>query len=240
MIKFIIDAISQGLAFSKTEAKGTFILAIVVILGITSFRLISSTIKDQEIEEYDPTELKKWVAEVEASYSKRKDKPEKVFKYYTVPAKFVAKPSKSESSSFPEPEKSTGGKTVIIDLNTADASELQLVKGIGKVYSERIVKYRELLGGFADSKQLLEVYGISEELVSKINENFVIKSDLTPIKINSDSVKHLARHPYISYDLAWVIINYRRQNGDINSVEDLRKVKALSDSTFTKLSPYLK
>ena len=238
MIKFIIDAISQGLAFSKTEARGTFFLAILMILGITSFTLISKTIKKQEMEVSDSAELKRWVAEVKSSFSKKVERPQKPIYFEKKSTKPRAKPSKLRS--FAEPKKSVEDKVVVLDLNTAKATELQKIKGIGKVYSERIIKYRELLGGFANSRQLLEVYGISEELASKIDERFVIESAPDPIKFNADSAKTLAKHPYISYDLAWVIINYRRQNGEIDSIEDLQQIKALSDSTLNKLIPYLK
>ena len=60
-----------------------------------------------------------------------------------------------------------------------------------------------------------------------------------PLNINSDSAKVLANHPYVSYDLAWIIINYRKQHGDITSSNDLKKVKALDEETFARLEPYL-
>ena len=131
-------------------------------------------------------------------------------------------------------------KHVIYDLNTATADDLRKIKGIGKVYSERIVKYRNMLGGFSNKDQLSEVYGINDELINKITNDFSIQSDNEAIPINSDSVKILAGHPYISYDLAWVIINYRKQNGDISEFEDLKKIKALDDSVLQKLRPYIK
>ncbi|WP_339738385.1 helix-hairpin-helix domain-containing protein [uncultured Sunxiuqinia sp.] len=36
-----------------------------------------------------------------------------------------------------------------IEINTATADELQALNGIGEVFSSRIVKYRQLLGGFS-------------------------------------------------------------------------------------------
>ncbi|MEP1094021.1 MAG: helix-hairpin-helix domain-containing protein [Cyclobacteriaceae bacterium] len=238
MIKFIIDAISQGLAFSKTEARGTFILAVIVILAITSFHFVSSKMKDSPDEEFDPTELAKWVNEIETSYSLKKPVVQKAKLYSPASTKKTFKHS-STKPLMASSEKSEE-VFVVLDLNIASAEELQRVRGIGKVYSERIVKYRELLGGFANSNQLLEVYGITKELVASINENFEVQTSTKPINFNADSAKHLAKHPYISYDLAWVIINYRKQNGDIETVEDLLKVKALNDSVLHKLKPYLK
>ena len=47
-----------------------------------------------------------------------------------------------------------------IDLYTASAEEFKQVNGIGAVLSKRIVAYRKRLGGYANSDQLYEVYGL--------------------------------------------------------------------------------
>ena len=47
---------------------------------------------------------------------------------------------------FPKTEKYPAG--TIVELNTADTTILKKVPGIGSTFARRIVKYRELLGGF--------------------------------------------------------------------------------------------
>lgn len=47
-----------------------------------------------------------------------------------------------------------------MNLNTATAEELQVLPGIGEVLAQRIVAYREQIGGFRNLEQLLEVNGI--------------------------------------------------------------------------------
>ena len=63
---------------------------------------------------------------------------------------------------------------------------------------------------------------------------------MTKVNINTDSIIDLARHPYISYSLAKIMMAYRDQHGDYNSIDELMNIKVMNDSLFQKLSPYLK
>lgn len=56
----------------------------------------------------------------------------------------------------------------LINLNTATASELDELPGIGEVLAGRIVDYRETVGPFTSIDQLSEIEGISPRLVDEI------------------------------------------------------------------------
>jgi len=183
-----------------------------------------------------------WVAEVKNSYTIKKsyNKP-----FDTNPLTFTKTKNESETPEIfsmeqPKSIEKIPENVVVRDLNTITADDLQMVKGIGKVYSNRIIKFRDQLGGFSSVDQLLEVYGITPELKNKIANQFEIRSEVAPLILNTDSVKQLIKHPYISYDMAWVLINYRKQHGDIKGIEDLSNIKAINDSIIQKLRPYLK
>ncbi|SMD34398.1 competence protein ComEA helix-hairpin-helix repeat region [Reichenbachiella faecimaris] len=127
------------------------------------------------------------------------------------------------------------------DINLADSSQLQIVRGIGPVLSDRIIKYRELLGGFTNTDQLKEVYGIKEDVYLRMLSHFgVIISSVEKISINQDSINLLSKHPYLNYKTSRAIVKYRKQHGDYQSVEDLKKIHAISDSLFQRIAPYLK
>ncbi len=126
------------------------------------------------------------------------------------------------------------------DLNSATPMALQKIKGIGPVLSERIVKYRDLVGGFHNFDQLKEVYNLPDSIAAKISGRFFIgPGSFSLIDINSDSIRGLAKHPYINYNMAKAIVRYREVHGLYQSVDDLKKIKIISDSTFDKISPYL-
>lgn len=129
---------------------------------------------------------------------------------------------------------------LIIELNSADTTELKKIKGIGSVYSKRIIKYRELLGGYYNKEQLLEVYGLSKELYNNIEKSITI--DTTKIKrinINTATFKELNKNPYIKYEGTKNIVNFRNKNGRYKDVNLILKNNLLSKEKFDKLKPYL-
>ena len=55
-----------------------------------------------------------------------------------------------------------------IDINSADALELQLLPNIGPVLSKRIVKYRDVNGSFSSISKLKDISGINGTLLDVI------------------------------------------------------------------------
>ncbi|MEP2026293.1 MAG: helix-hairpin-helix domain-containing protein [Reichenbachiella sp.] len=126
------------------------------------------------------------------------------------------------------------------DLNLADSAQLQIVRGIGPVLSGRIIKYRELLGGYTSTTQLKEVYGLEEEVYQRMLSHFdILISSAKKININEDSINFLSKHPYLNYKTSRAIVKYRAQHGDYQSVEELKKIYTISDSLYRRIAPYL-
>ncbi len=83
-----------------------------------------------------------------------------------------------------------------IDLNTADTTLLKRVPGIGSSFARRIVKYRELLGGYYVVEQLQEVYGMDRERYNAIYPYFTVGTAVRPLTLTIDSISY---HPYLSW-----------------------------------------
>ena len=131
-------------------------------------------------------------------------------------------------------------KDTILNLRTADTTELKLIRGIGSYRAKMIVRYREQLGGYARVEQILEARGMDKVVADSILPHFYIDSVvLNKMPVNKIRPEVLHRHPYLSFEQAKAIYEYRRRHIRIKSAEELKKIKGLSPSDIEKISIYL-
>ena len=60
-----------------------------------------------------------------------------------------------------------------------------------------------------------------------------------PININTSDIDQLKIHPYIRYNVAKAIVNYREQHGPFSSVSELSKIHLIDSNLLVKLGAYL-
>ena len=129
---------------------------------------------------------------------------------------------------------------LLIEINSADTSDFELLPKIGPFFAKRIYKYRSLLGGFFSKQQLLEVYGLDTSRFNSFQQfTYVDVSEIKKININENSAFDLAKHPYISNKIAKSIVNYKKQHGKYQSVSDLKKLHLIDTLKFRKIAPYI-
>lgn len=128
-----------------------------------------------------------------------------------------------------------------ININTADTTEWKKLRGIGSVLSQRILNFREALGGFYSLDQIQEVYGIQEELFQTIKPKLIRpdSNSYDKIDINFINDTELAKHPYINKKEAKIILNYRLQHGDFEHSDEIQKIKGINLEKVSKVFPYL-
>jgi len=127
----------------------------------------------------------------------------------------------------------------IIDINTADTTDFQNLYGIGSVYSKRIVKYREYIGGFYEIKQINEVWGIEDSLYKTLVPYLMVDpTKISKQNINLISDKNLGKHPYVGWDKAKHIINYRKTHGSYKDMDELLKLHTLTKLDVDTLKIY--
>ena len=129
----------------------------------------------------------------------------------------------------------------MVELNSADETVLVQLKGIGPSFSKRIIKYRNMLGGFYKKEQLLEVYGMDKTRYNGFIASVEINPDLVKkINLNTATFKTILKHPYFDYNTTKLLIEYRAKQEQIISLDDLQEVMEINDSLYNKISPYLK
>ena len=129
-----------------------------------------------------------------------------------------------------------------IDLNTATAIQLQKVNGIGEKLSERIVKFRnKFVGGFIADVQLLDVYGLSPEVIQRITNEFTVKTprQIQKINLNTATSDQLVTIQHIDYDLAHHIIEQKTLREGFKSIDDLKKVNEFPVNKIEIIKLYL-
>lgn len=134
--------------------------------------------------------------------------------------------------------KTNAKQPIRFDLNTGDTTDFMKIKGIGSGYAKRIIKFRDMLGGFASTEQIRETYGLPPETVDEILKYGFLKNGVKRLKVNQISLTDF-RHPYLKYHQAKAIIAYRDQHGAFKNSEDLKQIKILDEATILKILPYI-
>jgi competence ComEA-like helix-hairpin-helix protein len=129
---------------------------------------------------------------------------------------------------------------LIVEINSADTTAFIALPGIGSKLAQRIINFREKLGGFYSVEQVGQTFGLPDSTFQKIRQKLALhNASLKKLNINTASMDELKVHPYIRYNLANAIIQYRTQHGNFSSVNDIKNIMLVNDDLFSKVSPYL-
>lgn len=128
---------------------------------------------------------------------------------------------------------------MVQELNSTDSLHLIDIPGIGPVFASRIIRYRNLLGGYYSVSQLREVYGMRDENYMAVSQYFTADdSSVKKLNVNFSTVQELGRHPYVGLRVARKICNLRDKTGKFSSPENLSPV--VTGDSLKKLIPYMK
>ncbi|MFA6128421.1 MAG: helix-hairpin-helix domain-containing protein [Bacteroidales bacterium] len=142
----------------------------------------------------------------------------------------------NDSDSFGQVRK----KLVKIEINSADSVTLLELPGVGPVFAKRILKYRQMLGGFVNLQQLKEVYGMDTvRLNGFIKLISIDTSKIRKLNLNTATFKELLAHPYLEYEQVIAIARFRDKKGLLKSPGELWAAGILADSLRRGLSHYL-
>lgn len=144
----------------------------------------------------------------------------------------------TETSKLDKPKERTQ-ENVVLDINAASIDDWQKLRGIGPFYARKIINFRNKLGGFYAIHQVADTYNLPDSVFQQIQSKLVLDQPPQQMKLNTVTVEALAKHPYINYQQAKVIINYRQQHGAFKTLDDLQNIIILSPEFLEKIEPYL-
>jgi competence ComEA-like helix-hairpin-helix protein len=129
----------------------------------------------------------------------------------------------------------------VMDINTATVEDLKEISGIGETLSNRIIKFRDRLGGFLVNEQLYDVYGLEPEVVERTLLRYQVLQvpAVNKIDINMATEVELSKLVYINKELAKHIIIYRNEQGPFSSLDELTNVTTFPKDRIGRIKLYL-
>jgi competence protein ComEA len=186
-----------------------------------------------------PEDLQKIYGFPEEAYEKLKP-------YIRLPENGAAHPGTDKKTapgdkSYAKPYREKSNQFSKVLINHSDSVAWETLPGIGPKLAARILSYRRKLGGFHSIEQVGETFGLPDSVFSRIRPFLVADGQNIPTKLdlNHASLEELQAHPYISYQLAKVIVAYRKQHGAFGHTSDLQKIALITPELFVKLEPYI-
>jgi DNA uptake protein ComE-like DNA-binding protein len=178
---------------------------------------------------------------------KRKEDVKKIYSIsdveYEIIEPFISIPSLYKSKTGKVTTKKAIAKTQdfsIIEINSASSADLETSLNLTPYLAKRIISYKNVLGGYINKNQLKEVYGLSENIYNTFEKYIEIDTSLiTKIDMNNVEFKQLLKHPYFDYNTTKSIFNTRNKVGSFSSVNQLKLIDGISDSTINKAGNYL-
>lgn len=221
--------------FSRYERNGVILLVILIILSIVCKKyVVQCFVKENAITTNDQQKiaiLNQQISDAKTNYNNLPSNKNAVFTNNT--DKF------SKSKSY---EKKKDYYDFTIEVNTATSEDYEKLYGIGKVYAERIIIFRNKLGGFYSINQIKDVFGIEDSAFQKFKKNLIIKP-VKPkkININTATFEELTANPYFFSTVAKQIIGYRSKVKPFTIVEDVKNLYFVKDHPehFDKMLPYI-
>jgi DNA uptake protein ComE-like DNA-binding protein len=213
MKKVLPDLLRSWFGYTRRERRSSFFI-LVVTLAIAGVRLVVPA-RDLTVEEIDI-----------GLFGPLLDSAGKSEQYVQNKGQFT--------SNYPFQRRE------ILELNTCDSASLESLPGLGPVLSARIIKYRNLLGGYASVDQLKEVYGLSEDTYNLVSG--FLRADpalVRKIQINNADYKQLIRMPYLERSEISAILKYKELMQKINNIDELIENKIITIEKAAKISPYL-
>ena len=156
--------------------------------------------------------------------------------YFKFPEWVTSSKSKTTRTNFIDKDKKPKS-----DLNQADFASLTQIDVLDDALIKRLLSYRKRLGGFVEDNQLYDIYGITKTQVYAIKDEFTVltRPDIKLVNVNTANASDLSTVPFITFEIARDIIDYRVLNEGINNLDELLKIDGITAYKLERIKLYL-
>jgi predicted DNA-binding helix-hairpin-helix protein len=125
-----------------------------------------------------------------------------------------------------------------LELNMAAAEDLRSLPGVGPVLSQRIVRFRDVLGGFHDIDDLYEVYGLDSSVVDGAKAYVTVDATLVrPVCLDTVSFRSMLKHPRFDVETTKKLMRARGRG--VHTLDVILGRSRLDSAMLRKVQPYL-
>ncbi|MFI8378844.1 helix-hairpin-helix domain-containing protein [Leeuwenhoekiella sp. NPDC079379] len=127
------------------------------------------------------------------------------------------------------------------DLNKATFESLISLPEMTEGSARLILAYRKKIGGFIEDNQLYDIYNVKRNQVIEVKKEFTVKSKpvIVLINVNTANASDLATIPFLTFDIARSIIDYRILNEGIKNLDELLKIDGITPYKLDRIKLYL-
>jgi DNA uptake protein ComE-like DNA-binding protein len=232
------------LNFTRSE----WIAAMALLLFIILQLLFSILYEARPTKPVDYSRFKEWVTQFEARQqwiedsieTARKEKYAHNYQQNRRDYQGYDSSRNRKNTPFEKQEKKPQYTIVKLELNGCDSTEVVVVPQFGNKRAQKLVEYREQLGGFYVFEQVKEVYILQNIEIDLLKKYFTLDVSLIrKININTATYKELVAHPYIDSYLAKLLINHREKKGNFTSMDEIQKATNAYQELIEKLKHYI-
>ena len=190
----------------------------------------ANIIKEEKSEEFKQTEIKEnSIEEMEEDV----DEKTKIYVYVTGEVKVRGVVILDEGSRISDAIEASGGIT-----ENADISKINLVYVLSDGMKVTIPNKNQVEEDTNFNYVITEA-GENETTEISKQKNSLTSKPNAKININTASQTELETLPGVGPSIALSIINYRKENGKFNNIEDVQNVSGIGESKFNKIKEYI-
>ncbi|MGB1364061.1 MAG: ComEA family DNA-binding protein [Flavobacteriales bacterium] len=136
------------------------------------------------------------------------------------------------------PETGRPESRVTLELNMAAAEDLRSLPGVGPVLSQRIVRFRDVLGGFHNIDDLYEVYGLDSSVVDGAKAYVTVDATLVrSFCLDTVSFRSMLKHPRFDVETTKKLMRARGRG--VHTLDVILERSRLDSAVLRKVQPYL-